>query len=271
MLLLLEYGAFLWPCKQGKRRLFSPVPCLTVCSNTIFLATRISNPSRTHHPLNYLKSVVSIGGYCIGALCFNCLHRAPTGLSNPATMKRWTLTTSFLMQAGLLLIVALLAQTKVISIGSKDCGTFSSGTPSSPGDNYIDLLGIAILAVETAGQVCLSRVMLVNELPTIVLSTIYHDLIADMLGLRKCWIESESIWNFLVTQKRQARRLACIVALFSGALIGGFVFNSPVGLAAALWLAFAIKTTIAVTWCLWRRQNITETVVEDSRDEFRRT
>lgn len=180
-------------------------------------------------------------------------------------MKRWTLTTSFLMQASLLLTAALLAQMNVISVGDKECGTFSSGTPSSPGDNYIDLLGIAILAIETAGQVCLSRVLLVNELPTIVLSTLYHDLVADSLGVRKCWMESSSIWDFMVSQKRQARRLACILALFSGALIGGFVFQSPAGLAAALWLAFAIKTTIAVTWCLWRRKTVTETVTENSK------
>lgn len=238
--------------------------------NTIFLALRVSSPPETQHPMNYTKSLVSIGSYCIGGLIFNSLHRAPTRISDAsAPLHRWTLTSSFLIQSALLVIAAILAQTDVISTSSKECGTFSSGTIREPGDRFLDLLGIAILALESAGQVCLSRVLLVNELPTIVLSTLYHDFMAESLSTWRCWKESSTRWEFIVSQKKQIRRLACILALFIGAVIGGSVFRSRGSLPAALWLAAGIKIIISVAWCLWRRKPVTETVV--SSEEEKRT
>lgn len=165
---------------------------------------------------------------------------------------------------------ATLAQTDVISSTSKECGTFSSGTPLEPGDRFLDLLGIALLALESAGQVCLSRVLLLNELPTIVLSTLYHDLLAESLSIMRCWKESSARWEYLVTQKKQIRRLACILALFAGAVVGGRVFRSRDRLGAAPWLAAGIKIVISVAWCLWRRKPVTETVVEEEKPGNRR-
>lgn len=232
--------------------------------NTVFLALRVSSPPETQHPMNYTKSLVSIGSYCLGALIFNCLHRAPTNISDAkAPLHRWTLTTSFLIQSALLVTAAILAQADAISTTSKECGTFSSGTPLDPGDRFLDLLPIALLALESAGQVCLSRVLLVNELPTIVLSTLYHDLVAESLSMLRCWRESSTRWEFVVSQKKQIRRLACILALFAGAVIGGYLFRSRGRLAAALWLAAGIKIVISIAWCVWRRKPVTETVISN--------
>lgn len=200
---------------------------------------------------------------------FNCLHRAPAGLSNPsAPMHRWTLLTSFVIQSSLLTAAAILAQTSVLSTQAYEGGgSFSSGNILRPGDNYLDLIGIALLAFEAAGQVCLSRVLLMNELPTIVLSTAYHDLIGDALSMRKCWRQSKTKWEFAVSQKKQIRRLSSIVSLFTGALVGGFMFPSSAGLPGALWVAAGTKILICVAWCLWKKKVVTETVVTRQRSK----
>lgn len=227
--------------------------------NTIVLAMRVSiSPSLSQHPLNYVKSLVSIGSYCLGALIFNCFHKAPTGLSPPRPpLHRWTLTLSFLIQAALVSTVAILAQMEIISSASRGSAAFTSGTPKNPGDHYLDLLGIVILAFESAGQVCLSRVLGVSEIPTIVFTMAYHDLFGESLSTRKCWRESKTKREFLDTQKKQIRRVPCIVFFFGRALVGGFVFDSSkVGFAAVLWIAAGVKVLICTAWCLWKRKDI---------------
>lgn len=192
------------------------------------------------------------------------LHRAPTELSDPRPrLHRWTLFTSFIVQSTLLVVTAALAHSGWISTKPFRSGSFSSASSRNPEgyDNYLDLIPIAFLAFEAAGQVCLSRVLVVNELPTIVISTLYHDFMADALRWRQLWIKRKSTWAFVEEQKRQIRRLACIVALFAGAIVGGFLYASPGGLVAALWTAAGTKVVVSVAWCLWRRKVVTETVV----------
>ncbi|RDI84286.1 hypothetical protein Vi05172_g5718 [Venturia inaequalis] len=232
--------------------------------NTIILAMHIAlPPSPFHHPLNYLKSLVSIGSYCFGAFVFNCLHKAPAGLSTlRPPLHRWTLTCSFLIQAALVSTVAILAQTGLISSSSIVGAVFTSGPPKSPGSHYLDLLSIAILAFESAGQVCLSRVLGVAEIPTIVFTLTYHDLVGESLGTRKCWRESRTWRRFFESQKKQIRRVVCAVVFFGSALVGGFVFSSSkAGFAAALWIAAGVKVLICIAWCLWKGKGVTE--IED--------
>lgn len=173
--------------------------------NTIILAMRIAiPPTPSQHPLHYLKCLVSIGSYCFGSLIFNCLHRAPNGLSSPRPpLHRWRLTCSFLIQAALVSAVAILAQTGVLSSSSREAAVFTSGPPGSPGDHYLDILGIAILAFESAGQVCLSRVLGVAEIPTIVFTLTYHDLVGESLSTRSVGERARQRAN--VSQARRSR------------------------------------------------------------------
>ena len=91
------------------------------------------------------------------------------------------------------------------------------------------------------------------ELPTIVLSTLYHDFTADLFGTVETWRKSGSVKNFfLVRNMRQEKRLACILALFAGGVVGGEMYKSAAGMAGALWMAAGIKGTIAVAFMVWR-------------------
>ena len=137
-------------------------------------------------------------------------------------------------------------------------GRFSSGTKGTEygPPNYLDLVPVAVLAFEAAGQVCLSRVLSLIELPTIVLSTLYHDFTADLYGTREAWRKRTSIKDFFLNQwRRQEKRLMSIIALFLGAIIGGEMYKSPAGMAGALWFAAGLKGVICVMFLVWPKQS----------------
>ena len=141
-------------------------------------------------------------------------------------------------------------------------GQFSSGSEvleeiNEDHLNHKDLIPIVILAFEAAGQVCLSRVLSLIELPTIVISTLYHDWTGDLLCTRQLWRQSKSIKDFVLVQsRRQNKRLASIIALFLGAFVGGEMFKSRVGMAGGLWLAASLKGVIVVMFALWPKQRL---------------
>lgn len=160
------------------------------------------------------------------------------------------------MQTGLIIVAAALVTVGIVSNRPFIVGTFSSGSHRlGDGTNYTDLIAIIILAFEAAGQVCLSRVLSLIELPTIVLSTLFHDFVGDLYMTRRLWRESTSLWDFLWNKgRRQEKRLLSIIALFLGGVVGGEMYKSKVGMAGALWLASALKGSIVFGFFLWRQQ-----------------
>lgn len=101
------------------------------------------------------------------------------------------------------------------------------------------------------------------ELPTIVLSTLYHDYVADTLTYRHLWRGSTGISDFLfVKGRRQNKRLASIIALFLGGVVGGEMYKSKVGMAGALWLASAIKATITFSFAVWKKERTDDEELE---------
>lgn len=190
---------------------------------------------------------------------FNAIHRYPTKLENPPTSKRrWVFVVSFLLQTAFGTIAAVLVCLDLVSDVPFEPGTFSSGTdlndPTRTETNFLDLAPVACLAFEAAGQVCLSRVLGLVELPTIVLSTLYHDFSADLFGIARAWRNRTSVPNFILMQyKRQGMRLASIVALFVGAVVGSEMFKSNAGMGGALWMAAGLKLTVACMFLVWKK------------------
>lgn len=163
------------------------------------------------------------------------------------------------MQTILIIIAALLVSLDLVSDLPFQPGTFSSGSDTSDGNsrtrtNFIDLAPIAFLAFQAAGQCCLSRALGVIELPTIVLSTLFHDFTADLYGLREAWENSNSVADFiLVHHRRQQKRLFSILALFVGAIVGSEMYKSRVGMAGALWSAAALKLALSLSFMIWKK------------------
>lgn len=227
----------------------------------MFAALGLGGLPYNAHPQQYVKSFVAIGSFCIGTVFFNILHRSPTGFHNqPSSRRRIIFICSFMVQTLLIVVAAALATSGVISNQPFIIGQFSSGSQTTEEintahQNYLDLLPIVVLAFEAAGQVCLSRVLSLIELPTIVLSTLYHDWTADLLSTRQIWRQSSNVKEFIFIQgRRQNKRLASILALFLGAFLGGEMFKSRIGMAGGLWLTAALKGCIVLAFALWPKQ-----------------
>ncbi|KAK5952663.1 hypothetical protein OHC33_006255 [Knufia fluminis] len=267
--------------------------------NTIVVAVRTAGKPLAQHRFAFLKSIAAVISYSLGATVFNLLHRkidavgpdeegVQDGSSSRSTRNatvRWKLMLSFLIQAICIAVAAVLAQRHIVSNQKiSDTSQFSSGNERNPAGapNYLDLLPIALLAFEAAGQVCLSRVLSFADLPTIVISTLYHDHIADSLFLsRDIKIAREeaakssgdqftepdqeqdqasqdhqeksgkrkTFWHniWLVSngrQKRQVYRTVCIVCLVAGATTGAQVGRYGGGVWAALWVAVGVKVSV---------------------------
>jgi uncharacterized membrane protein YoaK (UPF0700 family) len=229
--------------------------------NTVFAALGLSGQPVSTHYQQYYKSLVSIGSFMLGTLFFNFLHRFPDLSLSPTRRRRSVFIISFVVQTILILVAAALTTTDLVSTRPAISGSFSSGSGSATipmQTNYLDLLPISLLAFEAAGQVCLSRVLEVNELPTIVLSTLYHDFTADLYGIRAGWRESGGSLRgfFLRGQRRQGRRLASIVALFLGGIVGGEMFKSQAGMSGSLFFAAGVKGGICLAWAVWKGERI---------------
>jgi hypothetical protein len=201
--------------------------------------------------------LTSISAFCLGSLFFSALHRYPNGLANPpVSLRRLNLIVSFFVQTCFIVIATSLVTTHEVSNLPFSPGTFSSGSDkvSSSMVNFLDLCPIALISFQAAGQVTLSRLLGVIELPTIVLSALYHDVSADLYSIRESWRKSSSVWEFFaVHEKRQEKRAVCIVAFFAGGIVGGEMYKSAAGMGSALWLASGLKFAIVVGWFFWRK------------------
>jgi Protein of unknown function (DUF1275) len=260
-----------WSCfvgmQTGKKRHYQ---CLTRCvkairmaGNTIFAALGFSGQPSNVHPNAYLKSITSIFAFCLGTLFFSAFHRLPCW-SDPnltPSRRRFVLIGSFTIQTIFIIVAGILIQLGLVSNRPSVAGAFSSGNhlSSLPNpeeeDNYKDLIAIAILAFQSSGPVFFSRVLGVIELPTIVLSTLYCDFMADLYRLPTS-LRNKTSWKtfFRNDERRQFRRLGSILMLFSGGLVGGFMFRSKAGMAGAIWLAAALKGSLVVGWAFWKSE-----------------
>ena len=233
---------------------FSPL----LSGNTVFAALGIGGQPKASHDQQYYKSLTSIAGFCLGTLFFSALHRYPTGFAEqPTSRRRLNLILSFFIQTVFIIIAAALVSEDFVSNWPFVSGSFSSGSPQNPSrvPNFLDICPVAILSFQAAGQVTLSRLLAMLDVPTIVLSTLYHDFTADLYSIRTSWTNKNSITSFFLgPQRRQATRLACIVALFVGGIIGGEMYKSKAGMAGALWFAAALKLAICFGWLFWKQE-----------------
>jgi uncharacterized membrane protein YoaK (UPF0700 family) len=193
--------------------------------NTIFLALGASGQP-VSHPDGWLKSIVSIACFLCG-----CFFFASTRLINPKS--RGTLSISFLLQSICIIIAAALVQGHVVP---EPHGLVSG---DSLGVNLLELLPLGFLAFQSGGQIVTSRLLGFNEVPTTVLTSVYCDLASDPKILAR-------------DNVKRNRRAAAVLAILIGGIAGGWISRSKAGMSVSLWIAAAIKFTIAVSWSLWR-------------------
>jgi hypothetical protein len=206
--------------------------------NTIFAALGVSGLPDSSPTTAWAKPLMAIVCFIIGAFSFGTFHR----LLSPR--KRWVLIASFGVQCSLIIITASLVTAGVVSntrqgVEQKEQNTKISASSSYP---FLDFLPIGMLAFQSAGPVVASRVLKYNAMPTVVLTTLYTDLMMD----------SHLLTAGLFENPQRNRRAASAIMLFVGAVIGGVIAKSWLGFAGALWIGAFIKGLMVLAWILWK-------------------
>ena len=193
--------------------------------NTIFLGLGGSTGHSTSQPYGWAKSLTSIVCFCLGCLSFSNFSRYM------GPLRRSTLITSFLFQTMIVFITAAVIQGGVVD-GS--LGTITHDI------DWWELLPIALLSFQAAGQIVESRALNLSEIPTVVVTSMMHDIVADPHLLAP-----------LGSNVKRNRRAGAFAAILVGAIAGGFISESTRRMQIPLWIAGGLKLTIACAWVIW--------------------
>ncbi|KKZ62283.1 hypothetical protein EMCG_00452 [[Emmonsia] crescens] len=190
--------------------------------NIVFLALGASGQPM-YSPLRWAKCLIAITAFLIGILFF--IHGSR--LLNP--LRRSTLITSFAIQTFAILIASVLVETGIVK------------PKAEHGPNpiaWMEIIPLSLLAFQAGGQIITSRLLKMDEIPTVVLTTVLCDLLIDPRLLAN-------------PNPARNRRVGSFVALFVGAMVSGFL-SKGAGVASSLWLATAVKGVVTFCWMVWR-------------------
>lgn len=206
----------------------------------MFVGLGVSDQPISAPPFAWMKSLMAIICYLLGAFCFSTFHRklGPT--------RKGTLVVSFLFQGLVTLTVAILVITNVVT------NRVTNMREDIPGEGvwlltmsrtaeWMDLAPISLLAFQAAGQVVTSRFLRHNDLPTAVITSMLCDLMMDI----------HLLTGGIFEDSKRNRRMASAVLFFLGAIVGGVLTRSWVGLAGVLLIAAGLKGLIVLAWLLW--------------------
>lgn len=193
--------------------------------NTIFVGLGGSTSHRTSKPYGWAKSLISIICFCLGCFFFSRLSR----LLGPS--KRRTLVLSFSIQAIFVLVAAAVVE-----------GGFVEGTLDriSNDISWRQLLPIGFLSFQSSGQIVGSRALNYAEIPTIVVTSMLHDITSD-----------PELFGGLQGHAKRNRRVIAFFAILVGAVAGGFIGDSTGNMQTPLWIAAGLKSCIVIAWIFW--------------------
>lgn len=149
-------------------------------------------------------------------------------------LRRGTLFTSFLIQTILIIIAVALIEANLIPHTPADM-TLTGGPL------FLELIPIALLAFQSAGAMTCSRSLGYNEIPTVVLTSVYFDIASD-----------PNIVEKPTANAKRNRRVGGVVFLLIGAVVGGWLSRSSGGMQSALWMAAGLKFCAGFGWLFWK-------------------
>lgn len=199
--------------------------------NSVFLCLGASRLPAGGEAYGWAKSLISIAAFAAGSLCWSRASRraGPT--------RRATLAGSFAVQVAFTAVAAALVQAGVVPSSTRT----TTGESAVGSQEFLERVPVALLAFQSAAQLSTAQIVGVSEVPTVVLTSVYHGLAADA-GI------------FQRRNVHRDRRIAGVVAFFVGAIAGGWLERSKGGIAAALWISAAVKLMITVSWLFWKAE-----------------
>ncbi|KAK6384797.1 hypothetical protein LTS17_002360 [Exophiala oligosperma] len=198
--------------------------------NTIFAGLGVSDLPSTIPKYTWTKSLVAILSFCLGALFFSRFHR------HLGPLRRWVITSSFLIQTVFMIITASLISGDVVA--KTELAETVDGRGRFP---WYELCPIALLAFQSAGQIVASRMLKYNALPTVVLTSLFCDLMSD----------PDLFTAGLLQDPDRNRRALGAVFLFCGATVSGALIKTSIGYSGALWIATGVKGCMVMAWLVW--------------------
>lgn len=146
-------------------------------------------------------------------------------------LRRGTLILSFVVQAAIVLLVGGVVQAEVVE------GRLHMLTEEM---DWRQCLPIALLSFQSAGQIVASRALKLNEIPTVVLTSMLHDLATDP--------KLFAPWR---SNAKRNQMLGAFAATLIGAIVGGFLSILTGRMQSTLWLVGGLKLGIAGAWMMW--------------------
>ena len=138
-------------------------------------------------------------------------------------------------------MASFLAQTLIIFVAAAvvQAGAVNGSLETITDDvDWWAVIPIALLSFQSAGQIVGSRAVGLAELPTVVLTSMLHDIFTD---------------EKLVARKnvKRNRRVTAFFAILIGAICGGFIGEGTERAQIPLWIAGGVKLGITVAWAAW--------------------
>lgn len=109
-----------------------------------------------------------------------------------------------------------------------------------------ELVPITLLSFQSAGQIVGSRALGLAEIPTVVLTSMLHDISSD-----------PALLGPLRGNVKRNRRVLAFVAILVGAVAGGFISERTRRMQIPLWIAGGIKLCVASAWMFWPEKKVT--------------
>lgn len=188
--------------------------------NTVFVALAATKQGK-NNSAGWARSLTSISCFALGCFAFARVCILLGG------RRRGTLMASFAFQAMCAAIAAAIIDRP-------------HSPPLAGGLDFHEFIPIALLSFQAAGQIVSSRSLGVNELPTVVITSMVCDLMSDPM-----------LFAFSCNRKRNCRATAFVLMLL-GAIVGGAISNACGSATASLWTVAGIKLALAAAWSIWR-------------------
>lgn len=103
------------------------------------------------------------------------------------------------------------------------------------GPLFLELIPIALLAFQSSGSITVTRALGYNEIPSVVLTSVYFDLASD-----------PGLVSGPCANVKRNRRAGAVVMLVVGAVVGGWLSRSEGGMESALWISGGIKMVLEI-------------------------
>ena len=140
---------------------------------------------------------------------------------------------SFFVQTVCVILAAAIIQSGIVD------GAYPSHRPLGDVD-WKELIPIALLSFQAAGQIVNSRTLGVSEVPTVVITSLLCDLMSDPRLLAP-----------IRENPKRNKRTAAFLLTLAGGICGGWISKATSTVQPAFWAVAGIKFFIAVMWLCW--------------------